>query len=239
MKRIIKLDKSIVPACDVDSLEDFKKLVEKTCSVEGIGGYKIGFALALAHGLPKLVETTRAFTDLPLIYDHQKAATDIPEMGEVFAKKCASAGVNAVIFFPQAGPATQEAWIRAAQKEDLGVIVGGEMTHPEYLDIDGGFIVDQAPAVIYSYAARLGVTDFVVPGNKPAKVRKYRQLIEEAKPGIEAAFYAPGFVAQGGVIGDAAKEAGERFHAIVGRGIYSAADMTAAAKEHAKAILGR
>jgi orotidine-5'-phosphate decarboxylase len=238
VKRIVGLDKSIIPACDVETLEDFKKLVEKTCGVEGIGGYKIGLALALAYGLPKLVETAAKLTDLPLIYDHQKAATDIPDMGEVFAKTCKTSGIGAVILFPQAGPATEEEWIRAAQKAGLGVIVGGEMTHPEYLDSDGGFIVNEAPSIIYRRAVELGVTDFVVPGNKPAKVRKYRQLIEEANPGVKAAFYAPGFVAQGGVISDAAKAAGERFHAIVGRGIYAASDMTTAAKEHAKAILG-
>lgn len=233
---IVKLPRSIIPACDVDTIQDFEKLVEQTASVEGIGGYKIGLALALSYGLPKLVETARKFTDLALIYDHQKAATDIPDMGVVFAKKCKAAGFDAVILFPQAGPATEEAWIRAAQKEGLGVIVGGEMTHPEYLDSDGGFIVNQAPSVIYHRAVELGVTDFVVPGNKPTKVQKYRSVVESAGC-KEAAFYAPGFVAQGGVISDAAKAAGARFHAIVGRGIYAASDMKAAAKEHTRAIL--
>ena len=43
---------------------------------------------------------------------------------------------------------------------------------------------------------------------------------------------APGFIAQGGKIEDAAKVAGDKFHGIVGRGIYQAQDMHAAALEH-------
>jgi len=226
---IIKLDKSIIPACDVDTIEDYKKLVSATHHVEGIGGYKIGFSLALTYGLPMLVEETRKFTDLPLIYDHQKAATDIPDTGDSFAKVCKRAGVDAIILFPQSGPATEEAWIKAAQKEKLGVIVGGEMTHPKYKKSEGGYISDEALNDIYINAAKNNVTNFVVPGNKPDRIKHYRDLLTSNS--VEPVFYAPGFVAQGGEISDAAKAAGDKWHAIVGRGIYAAKDMTAAAKE--------
>ena len=77
---IIKLKKSIIPSCDVDSLEKLDKLVKSTCSVKGIGSYKIGFELVIPFGMEKVVKTIRKHTKLPIIYDHQKAGTDIPEI---------------------------------------------------------------------------------------------------------------------------------------------------------------
>ena len=44
--------------------------------------YKVGLSLALDCGLPKVVEIAREYTDKPIIYDHLKAGTDIPEVGK-------------------------------------------------------------------------------------------------------------------------------------------------------------
>ena len=104
--QIIKLNKSVIPSCDVSDLEKLKNLVKETCSVEGIGAYKIGLELCIPFGIRKVIDTIRKYTNLPIIYDHQKAATDIPDLGEKFAK--AVKGVNAVILFPLAGPETEK-----------------------------------------------------------------------------------------------------------------------------------
>jgi orotidine-5'-phosphate decarboxylase len=233
--RIIDYERSIIPACDVENIEELKKLVELTHDVKGIGGYKIGFFLALNHGLPRIVKTMRKFTDLPIIYDHQKAGTDIPEMGEKFAKVCKNAGVDAVILFPQAGPATEEAWIKACQEVNLEVLVGGEMTHPKFKSSEGGFIADEALDKIYINAAKLGVTNFVVPGNKVERIAHYKSILE---PIVEdLTFFSPGFVEQGGKITEAAKAAGKSWHAIVGRAIYQAKDIRKAAEEMASQLL--
>ncbi len=225
--KIIKLDKSIIPACDVATLEKLKELVSETCSVKCIGGYKIGFELVIPFGIQKVVDVIRGLTDLPIIYDHQKAATDIPDVGIKFMNACK--GVNAVILFPQAGPVTEEEWIKAAQAEKFGVIVGGEMTHPGYLESDKGFISDSAPKRIYELAVKLGVKDFVVPGNKPEKIEEYKNFIESL--GVEPVLYSPGLVAQGGDLTESAKAAGNKWHAIVGRGLYQAKNINKAAKE--------
>jgi orotidine-5'-phosphate decarboxylase len=227
---IIKLNKSIIPSCDVSDLEKLKDLVKETCSVEGVGAYKIGLELSLRFGIPKVVETIREFTELPIIYDHQKAATDIPDLGEKFAK--AVKGVNAVILFPFTGPETEKAWIKACKNEKLGVIVGGEMTHKAFLESEGGFINEKEAMKIYEIAASEGVTDFVVPGNKPEKIKLYKEFLESK--GIKPIFYSPGLVAQGGDITESAKAAGDKWHAIVGRGLYKAADINKAAKELVK-----
>ncbi|MBN2067629.1 MAG: orotidine 5'-phosphate decarboxylase [Candidatus Diapherotrites archaeon] len=229
MGKIIEADKSIIPACDVATLKELEELVKATAKVKGVGAYKVGFVLGLGFGLENVVKAVRKHSNKPIIYDHQKAGTDIPEMGQGFAAVCKQAGVDAVIFFPQAGPATEKAWIEAAQAAGLGVIVGGEMTHPNYLKGDNGFIDDAAPKRMYATAIDAGVTDFVVPGNKPEKIVEYKEFFESK--GIEPVLYSPGLVAQGGELTESAKAAGKRWHAIVGRGIYKAEDRGKAAAE--------
>ena len=229
--QIIKLKKSIIPSCDVDSLEKLSKLVKATCSVKGVGAYKIGFELVIPFGMEKVIKTIRKITKLPIIYDHQKAGTDIPEMGEKFMRACKF--VDAVILFPQAGPETEAAWIKAAQKAKMNVIVGGEMTHPAYLSEEGGFIEDNAPARIYGIAASMGVTDFVIPGNKPEKAMEYVKIIKNKIK--NPVFYSPGLIAQGGSISDLAKKL-DSWHAIVGRAIYEAKDIRKATDEMAKEL---
>lgn len=227
---IIGRDRSVIPACDVETIELFEKLVEQTGNVTGIGGYKIGFELGLGYGLPKVVEIARKHTDKPIIYDHQKAGTDIPDTGKNFAKVVKKAGVDTVILFPQSGPETERAWIYSALDEGLNVIVGGRMTHPAYAVSEGGFITDEGALDMYRIAARAGINNFVVPGNKLDIIKQVKELVEAE--GVAPVFYAPGFIAQGGKIEEAAKAAGDKFHGIVGRGIYQARDMHAAALEH-------
>lgn len=233
MKSVIGVPRTIVPACDV-SLSRFKELVSATGDIDKIGAYKIGFALGLAHGLKTVVDAAREFTDKPLIYDHQKAGTDIPETGSLFANIIADAGFAAVILFPQAGPVTLRAWVKAAESKGLRVIVGGRMTHEGYVLSEGGYLADEAVERIYTDAAHLGVTDFVVPGNQPEFIRRVRDILVCA--GVEPVFYAPGFVAQKGQISEAAKAAGPRWHAIVGRAIYDSPDMQRATLELAASI---
>jgi len=221
MGKIIELDKSVIPACDVDTVYQLHKIVSNTRDVEFIKAYKIGFNLVFAYSLPTVVESVKNVRpDAVVIYDHQKGGTDIPAMGKKFANRMKKAGVDAAILFPMAGPETQKAWTEALFENDIGVLIGGEMTHEGYRHADGGYIHDGAPEEMYINGADHGVTDFVVPGNKPEVIELFRDvLINEC--GIDPVFYAPGFVAQLGKVTDAAKVAGHKWHAITGRGIYN------------------
>lgn len=249
MLKLFELRHGIMPACDVMTIEDLKKIVEKTCDIEGIVGYKVGAILALKYGLSEICKKISTLTDLPIIYDHQKLGTDIPEIcGGDMLKVCKEAGVNAVIIFPQSGPETLKVTLIGSENEKLkgtvkgcfkfGLIpiVGGDMTHNKYLQSEGGYIADDAPKRMYIDAAKLGVEHFVVPGTKIEKMREYRLLLgKELK---EPRFLFPGIGReyQGGDIVEAF-EAVKPFpsYAIVGRAIYAAKDIREAAERLCKA----
>jgi len=220
MQKLIGQQKSVIPACDVADLQKLGELVEATAGVAGIGAYKVGLELVIPFGLGRVTETIRKYSQLPIIYDHQKGGTDIPELGPKFAKAVKSSGVNAVILFPFGGAATEEKWIKSCQEEGLVVLVGGHMTQEKFLDNEGGFISYDAPERIYKLAAKNNTTDFVVPGNKTDFVLQYRQVLNEVLGEGNFILYAPGFISQGGDISETGKVAGANWHAIVGGAIY-------------------
>ena len=94
----------ILIALDMESLDHMRKVVEQTTSVPGVIGYKVGLTATLRLGLGNAVHQLRACTDLPLIYDHQKAGPDVPDMAPKFSTTCKEAGVDGLILFPVAGP---------------------------------------------------------------------------------------------------------------------------------------
>jgi orotidine-5'-phosphate decarboxylase len=230
-ERLIETPRSIIPACDVNTLEHYERIIQETGDIEGIGGYKVGFELGLTYGLPEVVARGKKYTSKPIIYDHQKAGSDIPDTAMNFARTMQAAGVDSAIIFPQAGPETQKAWIQSLQDKGINVMVGLHMTHQKFLESEGGYISDSAPFRAFELAANMGVRDFVVPGNKVESVAKYREFLESILGEGGFDLYAPGFVKQGGRIEDAAKAAGNNWHAIVGSGIYSKDDMRSAANE--------
>lgn len=235
-KGLFQLRHGIIPACDVDSIERFREIVKSTCNVKGVVGYKIGFTLVLRYGLKRVVKEALKLTELPIIYDHQKAGTDIPELGATFASICSEAGIQGVIIFPQAGPQTEEAYIKALFAENLTPIVGGEMTHPKYLARDGGFIKTFAPREMYRLAANLGVEYFILPGNKPEMLRHYDRILSRFN--INPKYCLPGIGRQGGDIKSAFTALrGREVYVIIGSGIYKARNMKIAAETYYKEIL--
>lgn len=236
MSGLFHLRYGVIPACDVATIEEFETIVKVTSPIDGIVGFKIGCILGLRYGLPALVEVTRKHSLLPVIYDHQKAGTDIPDLATAFVGVVTGAGIEGVIIFPQAGPQTELAFIRAASRAGVTPIVGGEMTHPQYLASEGGFLRTSAPQEMYEEGAREGVSFFVVPGNRTEAIRKYVRLLSELvdAPG----FLMPGIGRQGGDLAQAfAATAGCASYAIIGSGIYRAPDIEKAAARFCDAAL--
>ena len=219
MEKLIVQQKSIIPACDIANQAKLEEIVIATTDIPGIGAYKLGLRLGL-RGLEIAVKIIRRHNKLPIIYDHQKGGTDIPDLGEGFAQDLKSFGINAVILYPFSGAATERKWIKACQDAGLVILIGGHMTHPEFLESEGGFIADSAPKQIYTIAADNGVINFVVPGNKPKFALKYRQLLEKLLDLGNFTLYAPGFSGkQGGSISKIDTILGNNWHAIVGSDI--------------------
>ncbi len=211
--------RKMIPALDITDLGQIKELIKKIDSSDFVYGYKAGFSLGLTHGLPKVVDAIRSVSEKPIIYDHQKAATDIPDTGKLFNKIMKESGINEVILFPQAGPVTLKAWVESVLENGMKVIVGGIMTHPAFVVSEGGFIRDEAVTEIYKLAYENGARDFVVPLTKPEATRK---LYDEAGLDDSCTFYSPGYGKQGG---DAAQFDFLKSHyLIVGRALFGAED---------------
>lgn len=187
--------RKIIPALDITDLNQIVNMIEEIDHLPVVYGYKIGFSLGLTHGLPEVVRKIRTISEKPLIYDHQKAATDIPDTGKLFAQTMKDAGIDEVILFPQAGPETLGAWVEAINARQLRVIVGGIMTHPKFVVSEGGFIRDEAVIEIYRLAFEKGVRAFVVPLTKPEATKK---VYETADLSNSCVFYSPGYGKQGG-----------------------------------------
>lgn len=217
--------------------EDFPGLVDLTGDVEGVSSYKLGFQVGYSQlGLPAAVGYVKEHTDKKVIFDHQKAGTDIDKTGANYAQVMEEAGVDAAILFPFTGPKVEERWVKELQARGIGVIVGAEMTHENFLYSEGGRIADDRLEEMFDQAIDLGVRDFVVPGNKAEKVDQYRQHFESALGLGQFALYAPGFISQGGDISETGEVAGPRFHAIVASGIVKAEDPAAAARQMVEAL---
>lgn len=219
--RLIKAERSIIPALDAPDPGENISVVRAAKGNPLVGGFKVGFGLSM-YGLSGQVAAIRNTfgDDTVVIYDHQKAATDIEDTGKQFAQIVKQARCDAVILFPLSGPATQRDWTSYCQDAGLRVIIGLAMTHSRFFVSERGYISDEAPELAFRFACADGVEDFVVPGKKLSWVQKLSDVLVDEHGPENFDLYAPGFVTQGGDISECGKAAGRYFHAIVGRDIY-------------------
>jgi orotidine-5'-phosphate decarboxylase len=220
----------ILPALDMESLDEMRRVVEATSRVDGVVGFKVGLTATLRLGLEGAVKLLRPVTDLPLIYDHQKAGPDVPDMAQKFAATCKAAGVDGLILFPVAGPRAVNEFVGGALNCGLVPLVGGDLPLPDYNVSGGGFIADDALARIFALAVEIGARHFIVPANKPEKVRQHADALKRKleRPSL----FMPGIGALGGSIAATfAAASGCNRYAVVGRAIYGAPDPLEAAKQ--------
>jgi orotidine-5'-phosphate decarboxylase len=220
----------VLIALDMESLDQMQRVIEQTTAVGGIIGYKVGLTATLRLGLGGAVAHLNSVTDLPLIYDHQKAGPDVPDMAPKFSATCKEAGVDGLILFPVAGPRAVVEFSGSAYVHRLLPIVGGDLPFPDYNVSGGGYVVDDALDRIFHKAIEVGVDHFVIPGNTATKVAHHaRWLVEKIE---RPTLFIPGIGALGGSIASAFSAApGCDLYAVVGRAIYDAADPAEAARK--------
>lgn len=217
----------LMPSLDQEMLAPALGVARAIADLPFVSSFKVGFSLGLSEGLPAVVRALREFTDKPIVYDHQKAATDIPDTGALFARTMRRAGVTEAILFPQAGPSTLTAWIRALQDEGVVPVVGAIMTHKTYLQSEGGYLSDSFASDAFARASEAGVRRFVVPLTKPDRVAALQFP-------SDAIFYSPGFGAQGGDPHAFPRQ--KQHHLISGRALFAAVDPRAYVLETARAL---
>jgi orotidine-5'-phosphate decarboxylase len=225
----------IVCACDVDRLDDLCRLVEAIDPVDGLVGYKLGSLLTLRYGLVEVVRALRKVTGKALVYDHQKAGLDIPSMGAHYAAVCREAGIDALILFPLAGPTAVDAFVGGTLQAGLTPVVGGALPLPDYTVRGGGYVAATALDRIAERSFSLGARDFIVPATDLTAIRRH---VRAFAPKGGTRLYMPGIGALGGEITKAFQAArGLSTYAIIGRGLYAAADPGDAARRFADEAL--
>lgn len=229
-ERLMSSDIRIVVACDVQGFEELDRLLEATAELDEVLGFKLGAISGLGMSLASAVKAVRARTSKLIVYDHQKAGNDIPEIMSRLVSLTAECGVDGFIAFPFAGPDVLVSIVETCRESGILPIVGGHMTHSSFLADQGGFIPRMSALQIYEFAVNLGVRDFVLPANQPEVARSYALRIREKVK--TAKFWCPGIGRQGGSATQIAQAlGGGTIMAIVGSSLYLAEDPRKVARE--------
>lgn len=229
MTRKITATMGIVPALDVEDHEQFEFVVKATTRTEGVVGYKLGLSTVLTFGLKESVRRLRDLTDLPILYDHQKAGPDMPDTARKYTAMCAEAGVDGLVLFPVAGPTAVDRFVGETMKAGMTPVVGGEIPVPDYGASGGGYMLDDALDRILADSVKIGTDHFILPAHDPAKIARWSKWI--AANVADPFVFMTGFGSLGGTIEDAFRAAApsKRRFAIVGRLITQAKDPAQAA----------
>lgn len=230
----------LIVALDAETVDACKRTIDLTTPVQGVVGYKLGMTTVLRLGLAETVRQMRAHTDLPLLYDHQKAGPDVFDMAAKFAKLCAEAKVDGLILFPTAGTRAVQGFVGETIKHGMLPIVGGDLPFPDYNVSGGGYIADDALERIFKTSLEVGCAHFIVPGNTTDKLRYHAHWIsaEMNARGKDTVFVVPGIGPLGGKLDELVKAApGCSVIGVVGRAVYDAPDPRAAAMALAEQAL--
>lgn len=168
------LNHGIMIECNFSKISKLEAIVETTNDLEFVVGYKIGAELALSSNIKDIVATVKKYTNLPVIYDHQKFGSDDDKFSSgTFLEALKEAGIDGLFIFPHAGVGTLEAAVKKCL--DLGIIpiIGGDMVHDGYTEDDGGYIDSVAPQKMYIDGANFGAQHFVIPCTRLDRMRIY------------------------------------------------------------------
>ena len=229
-----RLTHGIIPALDVSSTAAARDIVAATSSVPGVVGYKLGLATVLELGLAAAVDVVAGLTDLPVIYDHQKAGLDIPSNAINFARSLSAAGVRAAVVFPIAGPRATVKYTSAIRAAGIVPLVGGLLALSDYTRSAGGWVSDDVLEQVARISLAHSEHHLVVPAG--IHIGPVVRLAAEA--GVRPRLFVPGISASGLELQALSAVAGSvaGIYPIVGRAVVAADDPAAAAARLVSAL---
>ncbi|MCJ7665604.1 MAG: hypothetical protein MUO59_02565 [Actinobacteria bacterium] len=168
------LNHAIIIECNFSEISKLEAIVEATSDLDFVAGYKVGAELAVNSKIKDVTGAISKYTDLPVIYDHQKFGSDDPVFsGGSFLKALKDAGVDGLVIFPHGGVGSLEAAIRKCLGLGIIPIIGGDMVHAGYTEDEGGYINSAAPQKMYIDGAKFGAKHFVIPCTRLDRMRIY------------------------------------------------------------------
>ena len=204
-------NKGIIYALDCSGKDKLISELKETRDFDKLVAYKLGALplMSIDGGISYVANLVRQYTDLPIIYDHQKLFwassedDDVFDIPPIIAQDLNEAKIEAgiVLGIGNDGELSWykehlKAFIEAFFEHDIIPIVVAHMTTPKYLRSEGGVTPDDVPEVSFKLAADMGVEYLVIPGNKPKYARHYVEMLSNwvGNPN----FLFPGFGKQGG-----------------------------------------
>lgn len=217
----------IIPALDVDEKKAFE-LLRKLSEVRSLlAGIKVGSLLAYEESI-RILEELKDVGGVPIIFDGQKLATDIPEVVIEQVEQIARAGADQIIACPMGGGSkTLEVFVKTCKAFKVVPVCVIKMTHSG----SDSYLKENSADLILQDALHFGVKHFVYPATKPEILKAHRNILDSHKDII---IKATGFKVQGGIVTVLRDLGVTEF--IAGRAIYEAKDPVHAVIEMSREI---
>ncbi len=222
MAEMVASGRSLVVAADAEP-HMFSWLVGQVAGADGVSAVKLGpevaFELKLRHAVEEVHQN-----GLLAVYDHMSAGIGAPEEGVSFARLMNRANVDAATLYPLGGPDTQRVWTQALLAAGVRVITGSEMSHDNFRSSvygdGGGYVAGPSFRRIFELALELGGRDFIVPGDKPDRVKAYRAFFDARAGAGGYTLWVDNAVDSEGMLRASVSMAGLNVNAIAGNTIY-------------------
>jgi len=148
--------------------------IELTESIPFVVGYKVGTLPVLEAGLKETLGRIRKISSKPLLYDHQKLGSDLPETykGKML-DLIKSYGADGLFVFPLGGKEVLEAITNKCISIELTPIVCGDLTYVGFFAEEGGYVNLDMQQRIYLDAASYGVSHFMMSCNRVDRIKIY------------------------------------------------------------------
>jgi len=148
--------------------------IDATNSIPFVVGYKIGALPVLEAGLKDTLRSIRKISSKPLLYDHQKLGSDLPDIykGRML-DLIKSYGAAGVFLFPLGGKEVLEAIINKCIEIELIPVVCGDLSYKGFFAEEGGYIDIDVQQRIYLDAASYGVSHFMMSCNRVDRIKIY------------------------------------------------------------------